>query len=229
MLAGWAITDPQAVAAMAVRPSMLNGLAVALVITAVAWVGVVVATHLALRSNPNRTQRTDRRRARRRPRLCRGRTDGGRRSLQLRPGQPGQLRVQEREGHEVGHPAERLDADRATEAGTAAAVDPWAKKPRLNLLLLGGDAGKGRTGTRTDTVIVASIDTKTGDTTLVSLPRNTGRMPFPADSPLHKYYPNGFTDGDGNNAEYFLNAMYDNVPARSRRTCWARPTTSAPT
>ena len=90
--------------------------------------------------------------------------------------------------------------------------DPWAKKPRLNLLLLGGDAGKGRTGTRTDTVIVASIDTKTGNTTLVSLPRNTGRMPFPADSPLHKYYPNGFTDGDGNNAEYFLNAMYDNVP-----------------
>ena len=57
VLAGWAISDPQAVAAMAVRPSMLNGLAVALVITAVAWVGVVVATHLALRSNPNRTQR----------------------------------------------------------------------------------------------------------------------------------------------------------------------------
>ena len=57
VLAGWAITDPQAVAAMAFRPSMLNGLAVALVITAVAWVGVVVATHLALRSSPNRTQR----------------------------------------------------------------------------------------------------------------------------------------------------------------------------
>jgi LCP family protein required for cell wall assembly len=36
-------------------------------------------------------------------------------------------------------------------------------------------------------------------------------MPFPKDSPLHKYYPNGFTNGDGNNAEYFLNAMYDNV------------------
>ena len=37
-------------------------------------------------------------------------------------------------------------------------------------------------------------------------------MPFPSGSPLHKYYPNGFTNGDGNNAEYFLNAMYDNVP-----------------
>lgn len=102
----------------------------------------------------------------------------------------------------------------ATRPTTVNVKDPWEDRPRLNLLLLGGDAGKGRTGTRTDTVIVASIDTKTGNTTLVSLPRNTGRMPFPADSPLHKYYPNGFTDGDGNNPEYFLNAMYDNVPAR---------------
>ena len=57
VLADWAISDPQAVAAMAVQPSMLNGLAVALAITAVAWVGVVVATHLALRGSPNRTQR----------------------------------------------------------------------------------------------------------------------------------------------------------------------------
>jgi LCP family protein required for cell wall assembly len=90
--------------------------------------------------------------------------------------------------------------------------DPWANTPRLNVLLLGGDAGKGREGTRTDTVILASIDTKTGDTTLFSLPRNTARMPFPTDSPLRKYYPNGFTDGNGQNAEFFLNAMYRHVP-----------------
>ena len=61
-------------------------------------------------------------------------------------------------------------------------------------------------------MILASIDTHTGNTTLFSLPRNTGRMPFPSDSPLKRYYPHGFTNGDGNNAEYFLNAMYDNVP-----------------
>ena len=61
-------------------------------------------------------------------------------------------------------------------------------------------------------MILASIDTETGDTTLFSLPRNTGRMPFPEDSPLHDYYPYGFTNGDGNNPEYFLNAMYQNVP-----------------
>ena len=90
--------------------------------------------------------------------------------------------------------------------------DPWAGKPRLNVLLLGGDAGPGRIGTRTDTVILASINTKTGDTTLFSLPRNAARMPFPSRSPLHKYYPYGFTNGNGNDAEYFLNAMYRNVP-----------------
>ena len=123
-----------------------------------------------------------------------------------------------------------LDVKPTPKAGQTSKLDPWADKPRLNVLLLGGDADRNRIGTRTDTVILASIDTKTGDTTLFSLPRNTGRMPFPADSPLHKYYPNGFTNGDGNNPEYFLNAMYDNVPnARAQGHPRARPTTSAPT
>ncbi|MFD7153569.1 LCP family protein [Kribbella sp. NPDC059898] len=94
-------------------------------------------------------------------------------------------------------------------------ADPWAKIPRLNLLLLGADDGIGRTGVRTDTVIVASIDTKTGNTSLISLSRNWMRMPFPADSPLHKAYPDGFWDpsqGSIEQPEYYLDAMYDNVP-----------------
>ena len=70
----------------------------------------------------------------------------------------------------------------------------WQQLPRLNVLLLGADDGEGREGTRTDTVMVASIDTKTGDTALISLTRNWMRMPFPADSPLHKIYPTGFWD-----------------------------------
>jgi LCP family protein required for cell wall assembly len=93
--------------------------------------------------------------------------------------------------------------------------DPWAKIPRLNLLLLGADDGVGRTGVRTDTVIVASIDTKTGDTALISLSRNWMRMPFPEDSPLHKVYPDGFWDpslGNVEQPEYYLDAMYENVP-----------------
>jgi LCP family protein required for cell wall assembly len=93
--------------------------------------------------------------------------------------------------------------------------DPWANTPRLNILLLGADDGAGRTGARTDTVMVASIDTKTGDTKLISLSRNWMRMPFPADSPLHKVYPDGFWDpsqGNVEQPEFYLDAMYDNIP-----------------
>ncbi len=93
--------------------------------------------------------------------------------------------------------------------------DPWAQLPRLNLLLLGADDGAGRKDTRTDTVMVASIDTKTGDTKLISLTRNFMRMPFPEDSPLHKFYPTGFWNpklGDKEQSEFYLDAMYRNVP-----------------
>jgi LCP family protein required for cell wall assembly len=64
---------------------------------------------------------------------------------------------------------------------------------------------------RTDTVIVASIDTDTGDTTLFSLPRNLENLPFPPDSPLAEVYPDGFEAGD--ESESLLNAVYRNGPA----------------
>ncbi|WP_051425505.1 LCP family protein [Jiangella gansuensis] len=89
--------------------------------------------------------------------------------------------------------------------------DPWANKPRLNVLFLGGDAGDGRTGLRPDTQIVASIDTETGATTMISLPRNLQGFPFPEDSPLVERYPDGFTGG-GDAGEWMLNAVYQNVP-----------------
>jgi LCP family protein required for cell wall assembly len=88
---------------------------------------------------------------------------------------------------------------------------PFGAKQRVNVLLLGGDGGEGRDGVRTDTVIVASIDTDTGDTTLLSLPRNLENLPFPADSPLAKVYPDGFAAGS--ESESLLNAVYRNGPA----------------
>ena len=103
----------------------------------------------------------------------------------------------------------------ATRPSTVNTKDPWENKQRLNLLLLGGDDAPSREGVRTDTVIVASIDTKTGNTALISLPRNLTFMPFPPDSPLYKYYPAGFgKEGlslDGR-LEWMLTAMYQNVP-----------------
>ena len=82
-----------------------------------------------------------------------------------------------------------------------------AAKPvdgRYNILLLGSDAGKGRTGIRPDSLSLVSIDAKTGKTVIVGLPRNMENVPFPKDSPLHKQYPQGFNCGD----ECLLNAVF---------------------
>lgn len=91
------------------------------------------------------------------------------------------------------------------------AEDPWGGRDRVNVLLLGGDGGEGRDGVRTDTVILASIDTVTGKTLLFSLPRNMVNAQFPEDSPLHDLYPTGFTlPGDPGSS--MLNAIYKVVP-----------------
>jgi LCP family protein required for cell wall assembly len=100
------------------------------------------------------------------------------------------------------------DGDSATVVDTP---DPFGDKERVNVLLLGGDGGEGRDGVRTDTVIVASTDTETGDTVLFSLPRNLENLPFPEDSPLAEVYPDGFWAGD--ESESLLNAVYRNGPA----------------
>ena len=55
----------------------------------------------------------------------------------------------------------------------------WDGLDRLNILLLGGDAGIGRTGIRTDTMIVVSIDPLTGNTAMFSVPRNFVQVPLP--------------------------------------------------
>ncbi len=69
----------------------------------------------------------------------------------------------------------------ATSPPTTEPPPPWAEADRLNILLLGGDAGVGRTGVRTDTMILASVDTRNGDLALFSIPRNFARVPVPFD------------------------------------------------
>jgi LCP family protein required for cell wall assembly len=89
--------------------------------------------------------------------------------------------------------------------------DPWHGRSRVNVLLLGGDSGPNREGTRTDTMILASLDTRTGRTVTFGLPRNLADVPFPAGSPLHRLYPDGFT-GPGDPSSWMLNAVYREVP-----------------
>jgi LCP family protein required for cell wall assembly len=84
------------------------------------------------------------------------------------------------------------------------AADPWKNKPRLNVLLLGGDGGKDRIGIRTDSMTVASIDTKTGNTVLFSLPRSLQKFPMP--DRLTSRWPNGYTGDPGDQG--LLNELY---------------------
>lgn len=65
---------------------------------------------------------------------------------------------------------------------TTTTLPPLAER-RVNVLLLGGDAGPDRTGIRTDTMIVASIDPITGDTAMFGIPRNIKQLPFPPGHP----------------------------------------------
>jgi len=75
---------------------------------------------------------------------------------------------------------------------------------RFNVLLLGGDAGPDRIGTRPDSMTLASIDVHTGRTVLFSLPRNLEDVPFAPGSPAARALPQGWSCGD----TCLLNAIY---------------------
>jgi len=67
---------------------------------------------------------------------------------------------------------------------------------RYTVLLLGGDAGPDRLGLRPDSISLASIDASTGAVSLIGIPRNLYRAPFPDDSPMYDAWPSGFDCGD---------------------------------
>lgn len=82
-------------------------------------------------------------------------------------------------------------------------------RPRINVLLLGGDWTDHRDGIRTDSMMVASIDTRTGQTLMVSLPRNLYKAPFPDGSPAAAQFPDGFQCPAGTDeGNCYLNALY---------------------
>lgn len=87
---------------------------------------------------------------------------------------------------------------------TVEGPDPWKSRPRVNLLLLGSDHEPDREGVRPDSIMVASIDTASGDAVFFGLPRNLQRVPFPASNPFSEIYPQGFDCG----SECLLNAVW---------------------
>jgi LCP family protein required for cell wall assembly len=82
---------------------------------------------------------------------------------------------------------------------TRTPVPAWARDGRLNLLLIGSDAGPDRWSLRTDTMIVLSVDVARGRAALFGIPRNLIGVPLaPEDAAA---FPNGrFPD--------LLNALY---------------------
>lgn len=84
-------------------------------------------------------------------------------------------------------------------------ADPWNGRERVNVLLIGADSADNRYGVRTDTMMVASMDTRTGDTVLVGLPRNLENVRFPEDSALAELYPEPY------GFDLLLNDVYQTV------------------
>lgn len=70
---------------------------------------------------------------------------------------------------------------------TSSPSTAFPSEGRVNMLLMGGDAGVGRSGIRTDTMIIVSIDPETGWTAMFGIPRNLRRIPVPEDHPISSY------------------------------------------
>ena len=73
--------------------------------------------------------------------------------------------------------------------------DPFQGVERVNVLVLGGDAGPGRTGLRPDSISIFSIDTNSGQVTIIGVPRNLQNAIFSDGSPLYEPFPNGYNCG----------------------------------
>lgn len=89
---------------------------------------------------------------------------------------------------------------------SGSAVPVSLHRGEFTILLLGGDAGKGRWSRRTDTIIAVRANLDTGAVAFVSVPRNLTRLRFPEGSKLAEEYPKGFPD--------LANALYVRVSAK---------------
>ncbi|WP_179445135.1 LCP family protein [Naumannella cuiyingiana] len=198
----WAAVDRRSLLQLAVRPAPLIIAAIGLPLVALVWVAVIVRTHLDTRPAVLTTLQ----------RVISSVLVGG---LAFAVAAP--LAVAGRYSYDqFGLVSQVFRTTDDSQSGTRPDLggdNPFQDKPRVNVLLIGADDAYGgdKGNIRTDTMMLASIDTRTGDTVLVSIPRQTMHIPFPADSPLARYYPDGYTSSY-DEAEGMANAIYYNVP-----------------
>ncbi|GAA2156773.1 LytR family transcriptional attenuator [Humibacillus xanthopallidus] len=166
------------------RPSLLQGVAVGFVVIGILWCGSIILT--AIQTRPTRLDRT------------RTRTLAALTTVLVFLVAGSTFKVAEYTLITTDTVNQvfgtTTTAEKSPGQGVQVATegdDPWANQARVNILLLGSDAGADRTGIRTDSMIVASIDTKSGRTALISMPRNLLYAPLAPDSPLRARYPSG--------------------------------------
>jgi len=111
------------------------------------------------------------------------------------------------------------DGSGTTAAATSTTRAPasWPSEGRVNVLLMGGDAGEGRTGIRTDTMIVVSIDPVTGWTAMFGIPRNLRRIPVPPDHPIAAYTGGA---GTGSSSTTGSTVAWSNCPGCFPALAW---------
>ena len=208
-LAVRAVMNPAGAIGWVLRPGLLRGALVVLIITAVGWACLIALTHLITRPTGLTTTK---------------RAIGAGLVVALTFVVSAPLAVGARYTLSQLQLLGSITGDNVT-AGSRPDIDanaenPWKDTPRLNILLLGADstgtrikdAGNSVYTPRTDTIMVASIDTTTGDTTLIQIPRNLKYTPFPEGSKLAHLFPRGFR-GDGDEAEWYVNALWEKTVA----------------
>lgn len=193
---------------VALDPAKLTRLAVFALVAGMSWALVILASHLALRrqARPTRLQEA----------LGAGLVLALVLGVALPAARISNLALIQKDLITSVFPTTSTTGKPKTAAPAVKEEDPWAGVPRVNVLLIGSDAGRGRTGLRPDTLILASVNTKTGDTIMFSLPRNLQRAPFPEGSEGHDAWPYGFgqvgggpTSSCGETGELcFINAVW---------------------
>lgn len=208
-LAVYVLRDPFEAAKIATRTNAMLAICVLLVLGALVWVAIIVATHLATR--PKLLTSTQR-------------AIGALAVALLSFAVAAPLAVGARYSWDqanlvqniFGTNDDKRSATRPSIDTNTSSEEVWKNHPRLNILLVGLDNSAVRkyqaVDVSTDTMMVASIDTRTGDMVLVQVPRNMAMTPFPPGSKLAEIYPKGYTDGHGDNAAFFANAIWAHVP-----------------